>query len=117
MSRSILTAMLDKTVQHQRLTAVADGSGASGGTPTASTINANVKAAIWPTSMMRESPFARMDLLGTHAILTDRDLAAQPEDRISYDGKYYIVKGAGLFSMASISPVTVYLMDTELRTA
>jgi len=114
-SRTILTSMLDKVVQHQRMTPVADGSGASGGIPTPSTINVDVPAAIWPTSMMRESPFMRVDFVGTHAILTDRDLAAQPEDRISYDSKYYIVKGAGLYSMSTISSAQVYVMDTELR--
>jgi hypothetical protein len=110
----MLSAMLDKTVQHQRQSAVKDSIG--GNTPTWATQNADVKAAIWPAGSSTVRGFGRRDIVGTHMIATDRNLSATTKDRFSHGGVYYVVNGVEPYSNAGVTTEVLYLHDVTLRT-
>jgi hypothetical protein len=115
MGRSILSMMLDKIVQHQRATYTADAGG--GRTPTYATINANAPACIAPLAAdpVASAAFERQDIVTSHAIYTDSDLAVKAKDRITHGSDEYIVAGSMKFDNSFVANVTVYVIAADLR--
>lgn len=92
-----------------------------GRTPTFATENADVPAAIWPMSAnppLAEA-FDRMDIVTSHAICVDADLAVKADDRITDDGEagvYYLVSGAMKFANDKVMKnTTIYVIAADLR--
>lgn len=110
----MLSALLDKTADHQR--AVSSDDGSLGTVRTWSTIVSGFPCAIWPAGGIIARDFYKREIIGDHLVATDRDLAVKPKDRLLIDGDYYLVNGFQNFSNAGVSAEVVYLVDCSKRT-
>ncbi len=113
MSRNILSMFLTSTAQHERATYTKDASGAAFATYALQ--NANVKCALWPADSQTKNDYLRNDIVVTHKITTDLDLGAKAEDRLTINGKYYLVRGVENFQNNLIAGYPLYVMDVEER--
>ena len=121
MANRRLRALLDRVIQHQRPSSyTVDGGG--GRTPVPATVNANEKAAIWPMSSVPElaTAFDRRDIVVSHVVCCENDLAVKADDRITDDsesGVYYLVKDAMKFQNDKVMRnTTVYVIAADRRT-
>ena len=110
----MLSALLDRTMDHQRQTASKDAIG--GNVPTWAVQNDDEPVAVWSAGSATLRTFLRRDIEGTHVIATARDLSATTKDRF-YDGTvYYTVNGVERFTNTAITAETLYLHDVTVRT-
>ncbi len=108
-----LSQFLDQIADHQRAANAQDAIG--GNVPTWSTQTASVPVAVWPRNSSILRDLGRQDIIGTHTIVTDRDIGASAKDRMLIGGNYYIVNGVQKFSNAFVGGETLYQIDTTLR--
>lgn len=106
--------LLDKSLTHQRATAVKDAIG--GNVPTWATQTSSVAAAIWPSSSGLVRDLGRRDINCTHVIATAQNLSAVTKDRF-YDGSvYYQVESVEGFVNSHVTTEVLYLHYCNLRT-
>lgn len=110
-----LSAWLDKTATHERQTSAKDD--IAGAVKTWATQTASLPCAVWPRSSQLIADLLRRDIMGDHAVVTDRDIGAKSKDRLLIDGEHYLVNGVQPFSNAMCGDTLVYLMDCTKRTA
>jgi hypothetical protein len=109
-----LSAFLDTTAVHRRGVPAKD---AIGGTTISWPIQtASVPCAVWPKDSGIVRTFARMDIKGTHALVTATDLGAKATDKFVIGASEYLVNGVQPFSNAGVSGETVIVHDVTKRT-
>jgi hypothetical protein len=110
----MLGGFLDKSCVLKRQAVTKSAIGAS--SHTWPTTVATFKAAVWPSGDQLVRTFARRDLIGDTAIVTNIDHGAKATDIVEYGGEIYLVHGSHAFNNAAVGPGTVCVIDCTLRT-
>jgi hypothetical protein len=114
-----LTALLDRTMNLERQTATADGSG--GTVRTFAAILTNVPCALTPAAASVVADYARLDMIVNYTVYTTADLdilvtgGAQLGDRFTDGSVHYLVKAVKKSANALITAEPLYEIDCESR--
>ena len=114
-----LTALLDRTMNLERQSTIADGSG--GTVRTFAAILSNVPCAVMPATASVVADYARLDMIVNYTLYTTADLdtlvtgGVSLGDRFVDTGVYYLVKAVKKSANAMITSEPLYEIDCERR--
>jgi len=114
-----LTALLDRTMNLERPTPYADGSG--GTVRTFAAILTDVPCTVAPASASVVADYARLDMIVNYTLYTTTDLdtlvtgGVSLGDRFTDGTVYYLVKAVKKSANGTITAEVLYEIDCEIR--